>query len=295
MTKSFDISFHGNLILDNVYCVAEFAEGESNSCLSAYASPGALANMVLAVAKITSDISIAVDSLLGHDTSGAHILKWFKHFGKLYRNELGVNLPQQWEIPTSEAAIISDINKKVRSSIVKWGACQQVSELDNTKSNWHHILYVDKLPNLTEQSLKSISKRSIISLDMCSNKHTDMERSRINQMLHHADYVFAGSTEALSLTETSTVAESAHRLGSQCRGYAIVHTPTYSLYSNGSNSAEVKCPEILQGPVNVLGAGDNFAAAFITKMLQKEISIPEALEQAHIHATNFIKKQSLEK
>jgi sugar/nucleoside kinase (ribokinase family) len=295
--RSSDICLHGNLILDKVYGINNFRSNDSNECIDSYESPGAIANMVRALSKLNPSLRLAVDSSVGDDESGRYIKRWFRHFKELRMATVDLLLTES-DLNTSEALILSDVEKGTRTSIVRWGACSAIDSLRNVDARWHHILYLDKLPNLDIESLKELSKTSIISADLCGTEYSKDQRKKVISALGHVDYIFASSEEARSLTQMLNDHSSTRELGKMVKKYAIVHTPNGSSFSSGVNNDvnEVYCDEKIDGPLNVLGAGDNFASAFIASSFFDnnvlERTIRKNLEFAHRHATSFVRQQS---
>jgi len=295
--RSSDICLHGNLILDKVYKINNFRSNDSNECFGTYESPGGIANMVRAFAQLNPSLRLTVDSALGADDGGKYIKRWFRHFKELRLATVDLLLTES-QTSTSEALILCDTGKSERTSVVNWGACAELSELSKVDARWHHIVYLDKLPNLDIQSLKELSKTSIISADLCSAKHTQEQRNKILSMLEHVDYIFASSEEARSLTRMVNDHSASRELGKVVKKYAIVHTPNGSSFSNGVNNevGRIYCEQKLDEQLSVLGAGDNFASAFIASSFFDnnvlEQTVRKNLEFAHKHATNFVRQQN---
>jgi len=289
----FDVGLYGNLILDNTYCVEKYTHGESNICLEKNISPGAIANVAMALSRISPNMSVVIDSLVGEDISGRYVKKWFQNLRKIGIVNFGINIGNIKK-PTSEAVIISDLQNKSRSSIVNWGACQEINKLNDYSSKWCHILYVDKLPNLDLNSLKHLSENSIISVDLCSSNHDDKTREKILSMLPYVDYVFASSEEGRCLVGKEKDYDTALAIAKRARGWAIVHSPNGSFISDGvhKHTKGYKVKNKIQKPVNVLGAGDNFAAAFITKKIEDKNTVEESVRFAHEEATKYILNNS---
>tara|TARA_B100000085_G_scaffold123031_1_gene111988 strand:- start:581 stop:1489 length:909 start_codon:yes stop_codon:yes gene_type:complete len=288
----YDVSLYGNLILDTTYCVNDYSHGESNTCLDKKISPGGIANVAAAISRIEPTLNINIESKIGGDISGRYAKKWFANLKKLGYN-VNANMIETSK-PTSEAIIISDLLNMNRSSIVNWGACQEINKLNDYSSRWCHILYVDKLPNLDLNSLKYLSENSIISIDLCSSNHNDKTREKILSMLPYVDYVFASSEEGRCLIGKEKDYDIALAIAKNARGWAVIHSPDGSFISNGQhkNTKGYKVENKIQKPVNVLGAGDNFAAAFISKKIQDKNTVEESVRFAHEQATKYILNNS---
>ena len=286
--KSFDISIYGNLIVDNVYEVDSFEESSSNNIESNYMSLGASANVIREMVRLNRDISISLNSCVGIDTCGSYCKTWIKNFNKIYLKSLHSFLETK-EDHTSSALIISNLNNNTRTSAVKWGACQNISNFVNHSSTWKHFMYIDKMPNLTEKTLKKLSKNAIISVDFCLGNHIDKEINRLKSILKYVDYVFISETEACSLTGEKEEEIMTMRLGKMSRGICILHTPMASYTSDGSNINIYKTNYIEDKNLNVLGAGDVFSASFINEKLKNK-SIKKCIHFAHENTTKYLLK-----
>ena len=293
--KNFDICLHGNLIFDKVYVVDGFRENDSNTPKSIYKSPGALMNMVRSMLTFDWDVSIAIDSCVGNDSSGEYIRRWLDNARKLNGNKIVDNLDTLFT-KTSEAVIISDMSKNNRSSIVNWGACSKMEKVKDMGARWDHILYLDKLPNL--RSLPFERGGRWTSADVCSSNHDDRTKSRILNMLRKVDFFFASEEEAMSLSSTKSPIDAVRELGKiNPIGYAIVHSPKGSLLCGRDGEIhEYKCKNIIKSPADVLGAGDHFASSFIAHRLKNPRSYyQDSIEFAHKSATKFVQDKTISK
>ena len=71
-----------------------------------------------------------------------------------------------------------------------------------------------------------------------------------------------------------------------------MHSPNGSLFSDGKTIKKFFVPDELYMPnVNVLGAGDMFAASFIYG-IYKQNTTQDAIKNAHILTHSLIKKQN---
>lgn len=137
----------------------------------------------------------------------------------------------------SERASIANLNQTKREPIIR-------------DSEWSHILYVNELDNLS--FIKEVSEKSnIVSIDVCKGK-------KFNQLsiLKYVDYFFI-SDEDLFIDVNS--------LAAKTKGWIILHHKGGSKCINKNISFEINTPII--DNINVLGAGDMFAAAVINSIL----------------------------
>lgn len=288
--KSFDVSIYGNLIVDNVYEVDSFEESTSNNIKDTYTSLGACANVIRELGSLNSNLSISLNSCIGNDSHGKYCKTWIKNFNKIYLGPLHPFL----EISkghTSNALVVSSLNKSTRTGAVKWGACQNMLNFTNHSSAWKHFMYIDKMYNLTENELKKLSKNAIISVDFCLGKHSDIEIKRIKSLLQHVDYVFISENEAHGLTGIRDEKDMALKLGNISKGICILHTPRASYTSNGSYMKVFETNYIEDQSLNVLGAGDVFCASFISETIKNGAgNIEDKISFAHKNTTKYLTK-----
>ena len=137
-------------------------------------------------------------------------------------------------------------------------------------SKWHHILYLNHLKNP-----KFIAKlNGTISVDVCRGKMDNLE------YLKYVDYLFISDEDLfMDITELAT----------KVKGWVILHSPTGSQCYDGKKSFKTNTELIAN--LNVLGAGDMFAASFISNMLSTN-SIKNAVSNAHQQTSTLLKNKS---
>ena len=126
-------------------------------------------------------------------------------------------------------------------------------------AHWHHILYLNKLKDTN--FIKNLNGK--ISADLTAGKMDIMNE------IKYIDYLFISEEDLfMDIKE----------LAKMTRGYVILHYPSGSMCTNGEDqyafTTEVK------NNINVLGAGDAFAACFISNMINTD-NIEKSLESAH--------------
>tara|TARA_B100001248_G_scaffold9854_1_gene6510 strand:+ start:19634 stop:20299 length:666 start_codon:yes stop_codon:yes gene_type:complete len=126
-------------------------------------------------------------------------------------------------------------------------------------AHWHHILYLNKLKDTS--FIKNLNGK--ISADVTAGK-----MDIINE-IKYIDYLFISEEDLFMDVK---------ELAKLTRGHVILHYPSGSMCTDGekqySFTTEVK------NNINVLGAGDAFAACFISNMLNVD-DIEKSLENAH--------------
>ena len=290
--KNFRITLHGNMILDKTYCVKGYSENESNICQSSSTSLGSIGNTLHALATLDRDCTVNISSAIGSDQSGQYIRRWLSSFKKLNPSfSVALDLPST-TFPTSEAVIISDIAAKKRSSIVSWGACSKRTTIGRFESDWTHIMYADKLPELSIEDVKRVSRSNIVSIDLCSSNYGKETREKVVSMLPFVDFVVASTEEGMCLADSADVKTAVRSIISQCRRGVVLHSPSGSCFM----SKEDKAPrmysnvDVLEGPVNVLGAGDIFASSFIISILRGN-TVHDSIAFSHNHTTLTLKER----
>ena len=290
--KNFDISIYGNLIVDTVYETFDFRESFSNKCERKYISPGGTANVVKSLYSIDKHLKISLDCEIGNDPDGACCLKWAYKINSKFENFSPTI--KKTPSPTSHALIISDLQKNKRSSIVQWGACSEIKNIDFKKSKWHHIMYVDALPNITEKNLNDLQDNGTISIDFCLGRHSVEEKNRLFKILKFVDYVFISDVEAKSLTETNDLEKACFEISKNTKGSVILHTPKRSVvgFNKGKNISTIKTNFIKDLNLNVLGAGDIYASAFIENMIKThKCDIHKSVKHSIDYTTSLLQKR----
>jgi len=137
-----------------------------------------------------------------------------------------------------------------------------------SKAKWHHIMYLNQL---RDASFIDEIEDGIISVDLSSGA-MDIER-----YLSKIDYLFISDEDLFMDID---------ELGSKVKGYAILHYPTGSYVTDGKESFECKTPLIED--INVLGAGDMFAASFMSRCLTSQTSLKKVIEYSHSTTTKLL-------
>ena len=140
-------------------------------------------------------------------------------------------------------------------------------------SKVHHLIYLyemsktDFIPALD----------GIITADVCPGKPVRKE------LLQHVDYLFISDEDCDDFAE----------LVDATKGWVILHSSTGSICSNGDDEFFWKLHEddILKN-VNVLGAGDIFAACCLYKLLEEDNDIHTWIEFAHRKTTEILRHYS---
>jgi len=135
-------------------------------------------------------------------------------------------------------------------------------------ANWHHVAYINRIRDL---KFLSDIKQGIVSADIAGNTKFSFDS------LQYVDYLFVADDECKYLTEFIRYVKKA----------VIVHSKTGSTTHLWSGEVlQHKTTELAN--INVLGAGDHFASAFMVSMLDGN-DLNTSLTNAHVHTFNFLK------
>ncbi len=141
------------------------------------------------------------------------------------------------------------------------------------ESKVHHILYLNEISDTA--FIPALD--GIITSDICPGKPVRKE------LLQHVDYLFISDEDC---DDFSGLVEAT-------KGWVILHSATGSICSNGKDEFFWKLHEddILKN-VNVLGAGDIFAACCLYKLLGEDNDIHHWIEFAHRKTTEILRYYS---
>ena len=252
-----NISIIGSLIFDKLYIHKEKIKiNESNQFLNYIENVGAIGNVAKVLKRINTKITIKIFGNLGDDNEGLLVKKILK------LNNLKINnIKALKNCNTSNALILANKTSSTTTSLVKWGACTKIKLSLNNVSKWNHFMYLDKLTNINYRNL-DIFKNSINSADLVSSALTYNNKRRVLKCLKLIDFLILSEIEAKSLKK-DTLSNTCNFIASKTRQFCIIHTTKNYYISNGTNIAIVKNKLILKNII-VLGAGDTFAAVFIS-------------------------------
>jgi len=146
-------------------------------------------------------------------------------------------------------------------------------EVNIIPSKINHLIYLNEM---SERSFIA-SLDGIITADICPG------RPVMKEVLSQIDYLFISDEDCddfAGLVEAT-------------KGWVILHSATGSICSNGKDEFFWKLhkDDILKN-VNVLGAGDIFAACCLYKLLEEDNDIHHWIEFAHRKTTEILKYYS---
>ncbi len=266
------IQVYGNLILDII------DDG------SHYTRSGGAANVCRSLIQIAGqDVDVSINGTVGADSAGLQIARELCDFGV----DVGGVLFNR-NIDTSSAFISLDYARGTKVSHPEWGACTSHWFEDAKKASWYHFSYIDKLPNLDTHFLSRCRQRGIVSADLCLSEYDAFNTERVLSLLHEIDYLIISDHEANSIfmDESLSLVHVAARLLNYVKCGVVIHANNGSTFAYGMVSGSIGEPAILEN-VNVLGAGDHFAASFIFNKLSGSTFL-EAIDCAHKDARKFV-------
>ena len=140
-------------------------------------------------------------------------------------------------------------------------------------SKVHHLIYLNEMSKT--DFIPALD--GIITADICPGKPVRKD------LLQHVDYLFISDEDCDDFAE----------LVDATKGWVILHSSTGSICSNGDDEFFWKLHEddILKN-VNVLGAGDIFAACCLYKLLEEDSDIHNWIEFAHRTTTEILRHYS---
>lgn len=257
------LAVYGNVIHDTIVHVnGPVRLGNSHNCRTSR-RVGGLANTCRAAAPLVDEV-VAVTSV-GDDDEGAFCLKEMMAYYEVDR---------MWSSDhTSRAVVLA--SEGARTGFVEWGACRSRDHWTPAEADWHHVMYLDRLDRAGDLLAKLSSSLwdSPVSADLCDSDSID------ESSLRYVDYLFASESTVRPL------------LGRPfpVRCGVIIHHPGGSYLQDPAGklleSAVVEAVEEL----NVVGAGDYFAAGCIANLMR---GARANLSAAHAHTLGLLRGQS---
>jgi len=183
----------------------------------------------------------------------------------IIHTDLSLNLNIQ---ATSMGEALIMIDKKKLQKVTNSHLNLQTRKPKIHNSRWHHIMYLNRLDDIS--FINELS--GVISADI-----TDGDTSNF-EYLDKVDYLFLSKKDLnISIDE----------LVSKVKGWVIIHDVNGSHSTNGKESFDVNIDEVITN-INVLGAGDYFASSFICHRL-KEFEVKESIKFSHNNVSRILK------
>jgi dTDP-glucose pyrophosphorylase len=148
-------------------------------------------------------------------------------------------------------------------------------------SKWFHMMYINELKEYNLDFLNKI-KSIVLSCDICGG--VDLKVFDIN-LLSFFDFIFLSIDD---LHKDLTI----DNIKKYIKGFIILHGNNYCKIIGGKNTnieiyIKINKNNLLDN-INVLGAGDYFAASFVYYMMDKDINDIEELKKAVTFTNNQV-------
>jgi dTDP-glucose pyrophosphorylase len=198
------------------------------------------------------------------------IMNFWDKFVAINKKEFNVELSP---LSYGESIILIDKQKCERYNRSQLNIKKINSKINN--ANWFHMMYINELIEYNDDLL-SKTKSMVISGDVCGG----VDKKKFNiELLKYFDFLF------LSIDDLHNEI-SINDIRKHIKGYIIIHNSHHCEIVGNENSlikinVELDKTHMLTD-VNVLGAGDYFAASFIYFMLNKDIHDMEMIQEAII-------------
>lgn len=269
------LAVYGNIVRDEIFYVDGLKVGEANTVTQVVYKLGGVANFCRALpttatsflsvntstGKADYGLSMEIDELLASKKCPFHISM---HVSRETPNT-----------QTSRATILVDRLASQRTGLVQWGACTHKREWKPSpvEVDWHHLMYLDKM-SITAEELSKFN--GIISAD-----YSDSTKVIGDERLKHVDYLIVADQPVQQRYDIELgfqrpqsffyIAKNELAVAEICldlpvkRGI-VVHTPGWCAYLDVlSKEFKQHDYEIKRG-LNVLGAGDYFAARCVANL-----------------------------
>lgn len=172
----------------------------------------------------------------------------------------------------SDAIIIINNKTGSRTSLVNWKHSYLMQE-DIKPTEWLHIMYLDKLESLNTRIISKFKEKSkIISADLCLDKQKDYNLKRMANVFPFIDYLIISDVEAECVTNILSKSKN-----------TVIHSPT-GTFLNGDFVKNIYYNERV---FNTLGAGDTYAATFVSNIMMG-IDAVKAIHMAHKVSSKFV-------
>lgn len=236
------VAVYGNLIYDKIVTVNDGIDiGNSNNAIISN-NIGGIGNFYRAALK-SKLFDCKLVSCVGDDETGRSIIASFRNDIK-YDHHL-MTIPNT---KTSSAINIVDKDLFQRTGFVEWGICSTYNSWYPINAGWHHLMYLDRM---AINNIEEFSKFGVVSVDLCDNNNLELMADK----LRFVDYIFCSSD-----------GKNLHNRDIPYRKALIAHQPGFVSVNYRDSGLEYYQTDIVGG-LNVLGAGDIFAAFCIKSII----------------------------
>ena len=233
---------------------------------------------IVITGNITKDTIFDIDNNLKKNINLGGIMNFWAQFQKLNKNNYSVELTP---LCYGESVILVDKKMCERYNRSELNILEIEGSLK--KSNWYHMMYINQLKCYNEDYIKN-NKSMVLSCDICGgtpNKYFDV------RLLKYFDFIFLSSEDIDNNIKIEDIQNN-------IKGYIILHENKYykiigNSKSNININIELDSNKILNN-INVLGAGDFFAASFVFFMMDKNINDIECIKNAIFFSQDSVLK-----
>lgn len=176
-----------------------------------------------------------------------------------------------------EATIILNTKTGSRTSMADWKDSWLMNE-SIEPTDWLHVMYLDKLSAVGVKEMMGFRRKAkVISADLCLSKQTEM--GRLVKVLPFIDYLIISDVEAKGIRNALHLPKN-----------IIIHSPKL-VCVNGDFIQNIYYEN---RAVNTLGAGDMFAATFVSCVMLG-MDIKRASHVAGVKSSKFVMGEENEK
>lgn len=234
-------------------------------------------------------VRVGLLTMVGNDTPGHFIIEHCKQNGIDYS---GIRVREDVDTSINIGLVTADGERTFLTN--KNGSLwkETIEDLDLSKLSGARLLSYGSFfnnPLLDADALitlfsKAMGQNMIICADMIKARRGETLKD-IRKVLPYVDYFFPNYTEACIITNTDTTEAAADALLSCGVKHVIIKTGKKGCYIKSSDGEILEVPAVsgIQA-IDTIGAGDNFAAGFITALLDG-FSLKECAQYGNVTAS----------
>lgn len=177
-----------------------------------------------------------------------------------------------------ESLILADVEQCKRTSISRLNLKTRYPCIHDSKIS--HVMYINELSNTGW--IKDL--KGFVVADVCNGKGLNVNDS----CLEYIDLLLISDEEYNNLNDSQIL------LVNSKVGGVLIHNPTGSYYINCINTHTVHNFNAENVPnINVVGAGDKFAAYILNGLLEETGDPSKVIQEAHNKLTEYFKNEKI--
>jgi len=282
----FDITVCGLSFYDIIYLLDDYPKERSDVRNPIVKKQfGGAFNTIKALRRVNKSLKIDVVTILGKDHIGNIAIK------ELKKNKVGTKNIIRSEQTNDDIILINQKNNsKTVFPRILHSRPKKLPQLKNT--NWIHFMYLDNKEFLDNFS-SFVSKKKhnqIFSADISNKK---FKKTTLKKYLPFIDYLIFSTKELNSILEekkcynlTPSVLKKLKNLNKIVPNL-IVHDKKKSIYLSKNKFIKYDYKVNIQKKLNILGAGDNYAAFILNELVTTGKITREVLKKAHYFASAY--------